>query len=112
VCSRPWTTARPGWRSDPIGRRQHYVRQAAGQLADPARDDHDDERAGEQVGREGEDPPGLPDAAQVAQAHGQDRDRRDDSRILGPVTGIPDSAGKAETMAAEPAAVWTATVTT
>jgi hypothetical protein len=28
------------------------------------------------------------------------------------VTGIPDSAGKAETMAAEPAAVWTATVTT
>ena len=34
------------------------------------------------------------------------------SRIFGPMTGIPDSAGKAETIAAEPAAVCTATVTT
>ena len=34
------------------------------------------------------------------------------SRIFGPMTGIPDSAGKAETIAAEPAAVCTATVIT
>ena len=34
------------------------------------------------------------------------------SRIRGPMTGIPDSAGNAETIAAEPAAVCTATVTT
>ncbi len=34
------------------------------------------------------------------------------SRILGPISGMPDSAGNAETIAAEPAAVCTATVTT
>ena len=34
------------------------------------------------------------------------------SRILGPMTGRWDSAGNAETMAALPAAVCTATVTT
>ena len=34
------------------------------------------------------------------------------SRILGPMTGIRDSAGNADTIAALPAAVCTATVTT
>ena len=34
------------------------------------------------------------------------------SRIFGPITGTRDSAGNADTMAALPAAVCTATVTT
>ena len=59
------------------------VRQAAGQLADHADDDHEDHRAGEQVGGRGEDPPGLPDAAQVAQAHDGDRRHGDDEQDLG-----------------------------
>ena len=59
------------------------VRQAAGQLPDDTGDDHRDHRDGEQVGRQGEDPARLADAAQVAQAHEQDGQHRDDQQDLG-----------------------------
>ena len=60
-----------------------HVVQAAGQFPGHADDDHRDHRDGEQVGRQGEDPARLADAAQVAQAHEQDGQHRDDQQDLG-----------------------------
>ena len=62
--------------------------------------------AGEQVGGQREDLPGLPDAAQVAEAHQQDDADAISASPYGPM------AGNAEATAAVPAATCTATVTT
>ena len=59
-------------------------RQRAERLADQARDDHENNDAGEQVGRHRERPPGLPDAPQVPVAHQDHDDDRDRGQLVRP----------------------------
>ena len=67
VRARPGRSRAARWHA--AARRRH--------LAGQPDDDHQADRAGEQVGREREDPAVLPDAAQVHVAHDQGRDDRD-----------------------------------
>ena len=81
------------------------LRQVSRHLADQPDDDHQDDRAREQVGRHREGPARLLEPAQVSHAHEQNHADAD----LELVRADP---GKAEATAAVPAATWTATVTT
>ena len=74
--------------------------------ADQADHDEDGHVGDEEVGRDGEHPPGLADAAQVAV--GEDHHERDGHRHG--THAFPPSAGAAEMMASAPAATDTATV--